>query len=235
MSKAIVVALALLVGLAVGLGGCGGNEGGGTAAKGDKAAARPAKSQDRAVTPIGEGGKAVMAKTPMEAWLNFNEPLYTGDTALALSSFVAPAEAREMVAMGTMSIASLYILRREMAAAYGEKALEGHFKGVETEPFDRKKLEARTTITVDGDKAVATLDNGHKVPLLKKDGVWYVDMMKEEFPTGDEAKKMLDFDTARVFSVNFVRPKIGTPVYPTAESILELMQTAAAARSNAGK
>lgn len=81
--------------------------------------------------------------------------------------------------MGTMSSAALFILRRELAAAYGEEALEGHFEGVETKPFDRKALEASTKIEVEGDKATARLANGNVIGLVKKGEAWLVDMSKE--------------------------------------------------------
>lgn len=46
---------------------------------------------------------------------------------------------------------------------------------------------------------------------------------------------MTRFDTARVHSVNFVRPKIGTKGYPKVEDILRLMETAHKARLGAAK
>ncbi len=178
------------------------------------------------MAPIGEGGTAVAAKTPMEAWLNFNEALHTGDKALALSSTLAPEESKEALAQGAVSLAALYILRRELAAAYGEEALEGLFKGVDTKPFDRKALEASTKIEVEGDKAVAHLANGNVTGLVKKGDAWLVDMSEDEVPPPDKLKEMMKFDAARIFSVNFVRPKIGTKLYPKVEDILKLMETA---------
>jgi len=232
MSKAIVMGLALLVAFSVGFVGCGGDEGGSTAAKSGKAAAKPAKSQDRVVTPVGEGGKAVMAKTPMEAWLNFNEASYTGDKALVLSSFHAPEEAKEAIAMGAMNGAGLFILRRELAEAYGEEALEGLFEGTKTEPFDRKKLEASTKIEEEGDKATAHLAGGGEIGLIKKDGAWYVDVdvTQGDFPTGDKLKEAVQYDIARLFSINQARAKIGTPGFPTVESVLQYQKVAFDAR-----
>jgi len=230
------IGLSVLLGLAVCLVGCGGDDGGAPTGKGGGAKAKEAEAtQERTVVPVGEGGKAVAAKTPMEAWLNFNEASYTGDKALCLSSFAAPDEAKELVALGAMSSAALFILRRELAAAYGEEALESLFKGVETKPFDRKALEASTKIEEEGDKATAHLANGNVIGLLKMGDAWLVDMTKEDFPAPDEAKKMMQFDTARVFSVNFVRPKIGTKAYPKVEDILKLMETAHNSRMGEAK
>ncbi|HUT32647.1 MAG TPA: hypothetical protein VNE39_04130 [Planctomycetota bacterium] len=236
MPKALGIGLALLLGLSALFVGCGGEEGGTPAGKeGGAKAKAAAPTPERTVVPIGEGGTAVAAKTPMEAWLNLNEASHTGDKALALSSFLAPEEFKEAVALGTMSIAAMFILRQELAAAYGEEALEGLFKGVKTEPFDRKDLEARTKIEEEGDKATAHLAGGHVVGLVKKGGAWFVDRTKEEFPPPDELKEMMRFDTARVFSVNYIRPKIGTKGYPKVEDILKLMVTAHDARMGEAK
>lgn len=226
MARHVGIGLSVLLGLVVLFVGCG-EEGGTPAGKetGTKAkAAEP--TQERTVVPIGEGGTAVAAKTPMEAWLNFNEASYTGDKALCLSSFVAPEEAKEAAALGAMSSAALFILRRELAAAYGEEALEDLFEGVETKAFDRKALEASTKIEEEGDKATAHLATGNVIGLVKKGDAWLVDMSKEEFPAADELKEMMQFDRARIHAVNAVRPKIGTPAYPKVEDILKLMQTA---------
>ena len=228
MSKALGIGVALLLGLSALLVGCGEDDAV-TTGKGGGA------TQEKTVAPVGEGGKAIAAATPMEAWLNFSEASYTGDKALALSSFLAPEEAKEPVALGAVSSAAMYILRRELAVAYGEEALEDLFKGVETKPFNRKELEAGTKIEIEGDKATARLANGNGIGLVKKGDAWLVDMSKEEFPPAEELKKLMRFDKARIHAVNAVRPKIGTAGYPKVEDILKLMQTAQEAYLGASK
>ncbi|NQT87850.1 hypothetical protein HQ560_13875 [bacterium] len=218
MARAIGIAVLLVAGLGVCLVGCGD----------DKPAAKPAPAPAeklREVTPIGEGGKAVAAQTPKEAWLNFNEATHTGDRLLLLSSVIVAKGGEEYAATEFGVAAGQEILRRELAKEYGEESVEGSFNGVDTEPFDREAFGAKTKVEVAGDTATVQMPEADPIQAVKKaDGGWAMDLSKMPIPAGDELAEVIRQNKAMIYAINAIRPKIGSKSCPTAERILELMR-----------
>lgn len=218
MTRAIGIVAFLLSGLSVCLVGCD---------DGEPAVnpPPPAGEKLREVTPIGEGGKAVLAQTPKEAWLNFSEAMHSGDRLLLLSSIVIPEGASEYIVTDFAVMAGQEILRRELAKEYGEESIAGEFKGVATEEFNREECGAKLKVEATGDTAVGQMPGGSPMQFVKKsDGGWAVDLSKVPVPAGDELAELVRKNKALIYAINAVRPKIGSKSCPTAESILKLMR-----------
>jgi hypothetical protein len=227
----IRVGLTVLLGLALGLVGCGGGDEKKPAA-GTEGATEKTKGKDEtkakeepkpALLPIGVGGKVVAAKTPKEAWLNFAEATHTGDRLMLRSSVQVPEAARAYIESDFVRLAALRILRREMAEAYGEAALEDHFKGVPTDEYSRAEEEARVKIEQQGEAATVSVPGGDTFQLVKKGGKWLVDLMDQPLPPADEQTQKTIKNEATIRTVNAVRPKVGTAGYAKAEDALRLM------------
>ena len=175
---------------------------------------------------VGEGGKALAAKTPQEAWLNLNEALHSGDKLLLMSSILVPQEAKEYVETEVVRDAAQEILRREMAKAYGEEALKGHFKGVTATEFDRAALAAKLKMEVKGGVAIGQEPGAEPFRVIrKKDGSWVIDLSEIPVPDADELKKTLRENKAHIYAINAARRKVGTPGCPKVDDILRLRKS----------
>ncbi len=157
------------------------------------------------------GGGAKDAKTPKEACVNMTEAVETGDEALFLSA--VHTEDEEMAKAMFGQISAMYDYSKKFEAEYGKAPGKGGKKMPTS-----KDVAEKVKIKEDGDKAVATMPGqSGDMDLVKKDGVWKVDISKGT-PTGAEKEKALKMSKTMADVVKEVTGKIGTEGY-TAEKI----------------
>jgi hypothetical protein len=154
------------------------------------------------------GGGA--AKTPKEAVANFSRSIEKADKALFLSTVNMGADDKELAGAMFDVMAVMVGISNDMDKAYGKEAGADLKKGAPI--FSAEEL-AKLEIKEEGDKATVKdpKDKGGKpLDLIKKDGVWLVDMTKQS-PPAAERKKMIEQSQAMVKALGEVRAKIGKP------------------------
>ncbi|MCY2928864.1 MAG: formylglycine-generating enzyme family protein [Planctomycetota bacterium] len=181
-----------------------------TGAKGPVTADAGSRAEGTGGGPLAAPASATApagAATPRQAVLNYLHALDTDDKALAAQSVDAAQEDRPILdAMVHLGFTTTTFHKR-MTSAYGPDAM----KGLNLSP---QALGGTFTIAEEDDRATATFEGVEgSVHLVRKDGVWKIEM---PWPIPSDAagrRRLLTALTAVAKATEEVTPNIGTPGY----------------------
>jgi hypothetical protein len=149
------------------------------------------------------GCGAPEAKTPKDAAMNFVKSIHNSDKALFLAS--VDIEDTELAEAMFDTMAPMIDFAKAFEAEYGKDKMEGMSMDDIPTVDDVEKME----IKEDGDKATGTLaGKDDPIQLIKKDGVWKVDMSKD-MPSAKERDQVLKMAKGMGDAVEKAKERIG--------------------------
>ena len=158
------------------------------------------------------------ARTPKEALVNLGAAIEAGDSDAFIACFDASEKEEEMLGIVADFMSTAKDFEAEMVKAYGRDSVkqQGQMKmgaGSMAALADKKLLD-EATIKVTGDTATATME-GEKEPLklVKKGGVWKVNVADLNMGDEKQAKMVLMMLDAMSKAMAGARKNIGKPDY----------------------
>ena len=152
------------------------------------------------------GGAVAKAKTPKEAVANMSKALQSLNKDQFLAAAYLGDGGKELGEAMFGVVSAMMSFGKDMEKAYGKDAGGETLKDA---PIFTDEELAKLEIKEEGDKAsTKNPKDGKPMPLIKKDGVWLVDIT-EGMPPAAERAKFLKQSKAMVDGINKVRAKIG--------------------------
>jgi hypothetical protein len=167
------------------------------------------------------GGCSKTAATPKEAVTNMVKAIDNNDKS-AFKDVVCFGEGNQEAGEAMFDMmAAMVGFQKELQKAYGKDVVGPMGKNIIPTDDELAKME----IKEEGDKATAKVQD-KPMPLIKKDGKWYVDLTKDA-PSASEKDKMIKQSKKLVDAINKAKANIGKDGY-TAEKINEELTKAMA-------
>ena len=164
------------------------------------------------------GCGAPEAKTPKDAAVNFVKSIHNGDKALFLAS--VDIEDKELAEAMFDTMAPMLDFAKAFEKEYGKDKLEG--MSMDEVPTV-EEVTGKIEIKEDGDKATGTLPGkDDPIRLIKKDGVWKVDMSKD-MPSAAERDQVMKMAKAMGDAVQKAKERIGKD---SAEDVMKVLGAA---------
>lgn len=177
------------------------------------------------LAPAGCGGKK--AKSPKDAAKNFGNSLLKNDKDLFLSSVYYGDADKELVEAQFEMMAAMTEFVVEFEKAYGT----GKFKG--SKPIITEEDLENLEVEGSGDTAVArSPSGGEDIKLIKKDGIWYVDIA-DAMPKGEQAAQAKKVMGPMAEGIRKVTANIGKKGYDEKKIMGEFMAAMMGAAASA--
>ena len=149
----------------------------------------------KAATPVGCGG-AKKAATPKEAVLNMRDALADGNESAFVDCFDVDENGKKMLEAMFGMTDVMEEFKEKVTKAFSKEDAE-KILGSQEDPFGElmaiKDEDIEVTLAEDGNSATCVVKGSDvdDMPLIKKDGVWLVQLDEDEAPSDEEVEQGL--------------------------------------------